>query len=84
MSKIFGSLRNLCELIPYLPEDSEAKAFKEKGLKMLNRRMALGKTRRDVFTYLLGEDEVTGTKFYPSELASNAQLMVVAGAGLSY
>jgi cytochrome P450 len=59
----------------------EMKDFDAKAKSMLMDRLKLGKSRQDVFTHLLGEDVETGTVFTEAELAANAQLMIVAGAG---
>jgi cytochrome P450 len=76
-----ASLRNLCQLIPYIPSDSDTKEFRRKCENMLENRLAMGKSRRDVFTHLLNEDAVSGLTFTKSQLSSNAQLMIVAGSG---
>jgi len=75
----FGSVRNLAEMIPYLPEDAGRKEFIAKGFNMSETRRAQGKSRADVFTHLLGEDSETGTVFSNIQLMSNAQLMIIAG-----
>jgi hypothetical protein len=77
-----SSLRNLCDLLPYLPVDAETQAFKKKGETMLEHRLAMGKTRNDIFSYLLGEDTDSGKGFSRDQLNPNAQLIIVAGTGV--
>ena len=80
MRKVVGSLRNLCQLIVYLPYSSDLKEFRKKGDQMLENRQKLGSSRKDVFRHLLAEDSETSCKFTQAELNSNANLLIVAGA----
>lgn len=70
-------------MVPFLPKDAQTKAFKVNGTKLLERRITLGKSPLDVFTYFLDKDQETGFRFTKSQLYSNAQLVVVAGSGSS-
>lgn len=83
VTAILGSLRNLCELVPYIPDDPGTKEFRRKGRKMLADRIAMGKSRRDLFSHLLNEDVDSGVQFTYTQLAANSQLMIVAGADTS-
>ncbi|KAI5776791.1 cytochrome P450 [Geopyxis carbonaria] len=77
---IIGSLRNICQLVPYLPQDAPTTEFKRKTSVMLKNRIAMGKTRKDIFSHLLGEDSESGIKFDVAQLSANAQLIIIAGA----
>ena len=50
---------------------------------MMKERQRLGKSRKDIFTHLLGEDEETGTVFTQTELQASADLVIVSGTGPS-
>jgi cytochrome P450 len=76
---MLGSLRNVSQLILYLPESSEVKTYRLKGEAMLAERQKFGSTKRDIFRHLLAEDSETGSKFTQGELNSNANLIIIAG-----
>ena len=67
----------------FIPWDQATKAFDEKGRKMLNDRQKLGKSRQDIFTHLLGEDNETGTVFTQGQLLASTGLVIIAGTGSS-
>lgn len=76
-----GSLRNLSQLLAYLPEASEVKMFRLKWESLVNERQKLGgSAKRDIYRHLLGEDSETGSRFSQAELYSNANLAIIAGA----
>ncbi|KAF7854777.1 hypothetical protein EAF04_010345 [Stromatinia cepivora] len=77
---IVGALRNLAQLLAYIPETYEIRTFREKGETMLKERQERGSTYRDIFSYLLSADPEGGEKFTQKELNSNANLIIVAGA----
>jgi len=77
---IVGSLRNLAQLLIYIPETSDIRTFREKGETMLSDRQKLVSTHQDIFSYLLSADPEGGGKFTQKELNSNANLIIVAGA----
>ncbi|APA13544.1 hypothetical protein sscle_11g083140 [Sclerotinia sclerotiorum 1980 UF-70] len=76
---MIGALRNIAQLLAYIPETSEIRKFREKGEAMLKERQERGSTYRDVFSYLLSVDSKGGEKFTQKELNSNANLIIVAG-----
>jgi hypothetical protein len=45
-TQVVGSLRNLCQLLVYLPETAELKEYRLKGERMLAERQKLGTTRK--------------------------------------
>jgi cytochrome P450 family 628 len=75
-----GSLRNLCQLLIYLPQSADLKEFRLKGDKLLEERQKLGSSRKDIFRHLLAEDSETQCGFTQAELNSNANLAIVTGA----
>ncbi|KAF7876990.1 uncharacterized protein EAF02_008210 [Botrytis sinoallii] len=77
---IIGSLRNLAQLLTYMPETSDVRMFREKGETMLMERQERGSTYQDVFSYLLSADSGSGEKFTQKELNSNANLIIIAGS----
>ncbi|TGO19003.1 hypothetical protein BTUL_0006g00360 [Botrytis tulipae] len=77
---IIASLRNLAQLLTYMPETSDIRMFREKGERMLMERQEHGSTYRDVFSYLLSADPDGGEKFTQKELNSNANLIIIAGS----
>ncbi|CAZ82560.1 unnamed protein product [Tuber melanosporum] len=79
-STVLTSLRNLCELGAYIPQDSESKEFNKLGEKMLGARQRMGKFRQDIFTHLLNEDKESGVNFTQAQLLTNAQMLMVAGS----
>jgi cytochrome P450 len=80
---VAGSLRTLCDLSPIIPKDRQTLEFRKKSVMFLDDRIAKGKNRQDIFTHLLGEDVVTGRRLTKAELNSNAQLLIIAGAGVT-
>ncbi|KAM0150606.1 hypothetical protein ACHAQE_008383 [Botrytis cinerea] len=79
-SVIIASLRNLAQLLTYMPETFDVRTFREKGEKMLMERQEHGSTYRDIFSYLLSTDSDGGDKFTQKELNSNANLIIIAGS----
>ncbi|EMR83706.1 hypothetical protein ACHAP3_003026 [Botrytis cinerea] len=79
-SVIIASLRNLAQLLTYMPETFDVRTFREKGEKMLMERQEHGSTYRDIFSYLLSTDSDGGEKFTQKELNSNANLIIIAGS----
>ncbi|TEY38627.1 hypothetical protein BOTCAL_0481g00020 [Botryotinia calthae] len=79
-SVIIASLRNLAQLLIYVPETFDVRTFREKGEKMLMERQEHGSTYRDIFSYLLSADSNGGEKFTQKELNSNANLIIIAGS----
>ncbi|KAA8893250.1 cytochrome P450 [Sphaerosporella brunnea] len=77
---VTGSLRTLCDFMTVLPYDKATAEYRKQGEKLLDGRIAMGKSRPDIFTHLLGEDIETGKKLTYSELNANAQLLIVAGS----
>ncbi|KAF7890487.1 hypothetical protein EAF00_008802 [Botryotinia globosa] len=77
---IIASLRNLAQLLTYMPETSDIRMFREKGERMLMERQEHGSTYRDIFSYLLSADPDGGEKFTQKELNSNANLIIIAGS----
>lgn len=75
-----GSLRNLCQLLIYLPESADLKEYKSWGDKLLEDRQKLGTSRKDIFRHLLAEDSETKSSFTQGQLNSNANLAIVTGA----
>ncbi|TGO50103.1 hypothetical protein BOTNAR_0406g00050 [Botryotinia narcissicola] len=78
--RIIASLRNLAQLLTYMPETSDIRMFREKGERMLMERQEHGSTYRDIFSYLLSADPNGGEKFTQKELNSNANLVIIAGS----
>lgn len=78
--QIIASLRNLAQLLTYMPETSDVRMFREKGERMLMERQEHGSTYRDIFSYLLSADPDGGGKFTQKELNSNANLIIIAGS----
>jgi hypothetical protein len=76
-----SNYRTLGDISPYIPPDSASKTFFKKSNKMLAERQKIGKSRQDVFTHLLGEDNETGSAFTQFQLLANAQVLIVAGSG---
>lgn len=64
-------------LLPLLPQDSQTKHFKANEDRMLQERLSLGTTRKDIFTHLLGDHD--SGRFSHSELLANAHLICIAG-----
>ncbi|KAG0137852.1 cytochrome P450 [Tuber indicum] len=79
-STVLTSLRNLCELGAYIPQDTGSKEFNKMGEKMLGTRQKMGKSRQDIFTHLLNEDKESGVNFTQAQLLTNAQMLMVAGS----
>jgi cytochrome P450 len=77
---MFGSLRNLCQLLIYLPENEDVRVFRTRGEAMLAERQALGTSRKDIFSHLLIADTTTGRAFTQKQLDSTANLIIVAGS----
>ncbi|KAF8243368.1 cytochrome P450 [Wilcoxina mikolae CBS 423.85] len=77
---VVGALRNLCQLLSLLPIDAGVREFQRKRQIIIDNRIKLGTSRRDVFSHLYEGDKQTGTKFTPTELAANAELMIIAGS----
>ncbi|KAF5870852.1 putative benzoate 4-monooxygenase cytochrome p450 protein [Botrytis fragariae] len=77
---IIASLRNLAQLLTYMPETSDVRMFRERGERMLMERQEHGSTYRDIFSYLLSADPYGGEKFTQKELNSNANLIIIAGS----
>ncbi|TGO42003.1 hypothetical protein BHYA_0013g00060 [Botrytis hyacinthi] len=77
---MIASLRNLAQLLTYMPETSDIRMFREKGERMLMERQERGSTYRDIFSYLLSADPYGGEKFTQKELNSNANLIIIAGS----
>ncbi|KAI5788576.1 cytochrome P450, partial [Pyronema domesticum] len=75
-----GALPTLSDLVPLLPQHADTKAFQKKGRVMMEERISLGKNRQDIFNHLLSADSESGRKLSHSELDSNAQLIIIAGA----
>lgn len=66
-----------------LPLPARLKVFEKQNTERFERREKLGSARRDLFTYLLGEekgDEGKGFKLTRHELIADAGLIVVAGS----
>ncbi len=81
--KVVGALRNLAQLLVYLPETADVKAFRLRGEALLAKRQLLGTTRKDIFSHLLATDQsINGSsvKFTQAQLNSNANIIIVAGA----
>jgi cytochrome P450 len=78
---VYSNSRTLGDISPYIPQDSASEAFITKGNKMLEDRQRIGKSRQDVLTHLLGEDNETGLTFTQPELLANSQLLIIAGTG---
>ncbi|KAH7360828.1 cytochrome P450 [Rhexocercosporidium sp. MPI-PUGE-AT-0058] len=79
---VIAVLRNLSQLLIYLPESADLKSFRLRGEALLSARQRLGTTRNDIFSHLLGTDTKTSTpiKFTQAQLNSNANLIIVAGS----
>ncbi|TGO51495.1 hypothetical protein BCON_0160g00200 [Botryotinia convoluta] len=77
---IIASLRNVAQLLFYMPEMSDIRTFREKGERMLMERQERGSNYRDIFSYLLSADPDGGEKFTQKELNSNANLIIIAGS----
>ncbi|KAF7948150.1 uncharacterized protein EAE97_003561 [Botrytis byssoidea] len=77
---IIASLRNLAQLLTYMPETSDIRMFREKGERMLMERQEHGSAYRDIFSYLLSADPNGGEEFTQKELNSNANLIIIAGS----
>ncbi|KAH8658755.1 high nitrogen upregulated cytochrome P450 monooxygenase-like protein 2 [Tricladium varicosporioides] len=72
-----SQLRNICQLLKYLPiVQKEARDFMARCDAMLKRRLAIGDTRKDIFTHLLS----AMPKFTRDELDANANVIIVAGS----
>lgn len=79
--KVLGCLRNVLDILEYLPKDKQSKNFIKNGNEMFEGRLKMGSSRKDIFSHLLGKDEKTGCKFTKKELLANSTLLVVAGGG---
>ncbi|PVH69841.1 cytochrome P450, partial [Cadophora sp. DSE1049] len=79
---VIAVLRNLSQLLIYLPESADVKSFRLRGEALLSARQQLGTTRKDIFSHLLGTDTETSTpiKFTQAQLNSNANLIIIAGS----
>ncbi|KAF7914358.1 uncharacterized protein EAF01_000764 [Botrytis porri] len=77
---IIASLRNIAQLLVYMPETTDIRTFREKGEAMLMERQEHGSNYRDIFSYLLSADPDGGEKFTQKELNSNANLIIIAGS----
>jgi cytochrome P450 len=77
---VCGTLRNLCEHLSLLPINAGVAEFQRKRQIIIDNRIKLGTTRKDAFSQLYEGDKETGTKFTSSELATNAELMIIAGS----
>jgi cytochrome P450 len=77
-------MRNFCDLAPYLPRPKDKTGFALRAKEMYERRLAMGKTREDVFAHLMGESgeegDGDGYRFSPIELSLNTRLLIIAGA----
>lgn len=66
-----------------LPIPARLKRFEKQNIERFERRLAQGSSRRDIFTYLLGEEKDEGgqtIKFTRMELIADTGLVVVAGS----
>jgi cytochrome P450 len=72
-------LRNLCQLLVYLPLSADVKEFNRKNENMLAERQKHGTSEKDIFRHLLGEDSETGTVFTQAQLGTNATLTIIGG-----
>ncbi|KAG4441033.1 hypothetical protein IFR05_003488 [Cadophora sp. M221] len=79
---VIAVLRNLSQLLIYLPESADVKSFRLRGEALLSSRQRLGTTRNDIFSHLLGTDTESSTpiKFSQAQLNSNANLIIIAGS----
>jgi len=77
---VIGNLRNLCQLVPYIPATPTVKTFRAKNAAMLAARQKLGTTKKDMFTHLLAEDSETGCVFTQTQLNANANFIIPAGS----
>jgi len=71
-------LRQLIRRVVPLPK--QLKIFEEQNTERFERRLAQGSSRRDIFTYLLGEDNPDVVKLSRTELIADTGLIVVAGS----
>lgn len=55
-------------------------AFRTRGEAMLAERQAVGTSRKDIFSHLLGADTISGRAFTQKQFDSNANLIIVAGS----
>jgi cytochrome P450 len=81
MTAMLGTLRNICDLLPYLPSDTKTRDFKKTCKNMLARRLGMGTSRRDVCSRFLNEDANTGVQFTHQQLGANILLLIIAGSG---
>lgn len=75
-----AALRNLCQLLPYLPVTADLKAFRKKGEAMLAERQNSRTANQDLFQHLLAKDSESGCRFTQAELTANAHLAIFAGS----
>jgi cytochrome P450 len=71
-------IRILLKRVMPLPE--HMLVFEKQNDERFEKRLAQGSMRRDLFTYLLGEENPDGIKLTRVELLSDARLIVVAGS----
>ncbi|TAQ90512.1 hypothetical protein B7494_g1212 [Chlorociboria aeruginascens] len=76
---IVGSLRNIAQLLAYIPENTEVRSYRLNGENILARRQKLGSSRKDIVRHFLNEDSDTGLRFTQKELNSNANLIILGG-----
>jgi cytochrome P450 len=72
-------LRNICQIASLLPIPAGVQRFRLKQHEMVNARLSLGTSRKDIFAHLIGEDTESGERFTRDQLTSNAELVIVAG-----
>lgn len=76
-------MRNLCQLIPYLPKPSSIRRFNILATKLVEDRKALGTNRKDIFTYLYEAEDDKGSKLTHEELNTNSRITISAGSDTS-
>lgn len=68
-----GTLRNLCDLLPYFRSTADAGKFEGMNESLLTRRLTEGNFKSDVVSYFLPH-------FTPTQLSANTTALVVGGS----
>jgi hypothetical protein len=66
-------------LFGLLPKNKDSNMLYDFSVENLNKRMAKGQSRKDVFSYLLAEDKETKIKYNRKELIYESRLVIVGG-----
>lgn len=80
---VVGSLRNLIEILAYMPLDRDWQDWRNLELAMIEKRRSMGiNARKDIFAELVVDPD-TNRPREPQEMIGDIDLLVIAGSGPS-